>query len=548
MSAAPHTLPAGAAARDGADRAAQAPSLAAVAARCARVLRERGWLVALCLALVLAATLAYLRIAPRTYVAQAQLLVQPAGPNDTLLATLPVLHRSAAPALDLQAATSLILSRAVARRAVYALHLRISPATALGYVSATVGQSDLLALRASSGSPRFSQRLANAFATAAVANATASMHAAIRAELPGLERALAKTPVAARYLPAGPGTDLDQLRVLLGEPNPTITLAARATVPTAPTKPREHSALIMALVAGLLIGVAAAFGADALDPRLRREEQLRELLAVPVLARVPRERARRALPLVRGQRELPLVPGQMSRAFREAHRALRSRLLARAQAQGGGRVCLICGTQPGEGKSTTAIGLACELARAGASVILLECDLRRPTFARALGIEHFASVGQVLAGSVDLPAALVRVSPDDRELAVLAARLSATVPAPRMTQSRLRQLIAQARDSADFVVVDSPPLDAVADALQLARFADEILLVARIGRSRLDRLRDAAVRIRHSGAAVTGLVVIGAPRQPSSYRAYLEEEGTARQGEGTARQGEGTASSAGARC
>jgi Mrp family chromosome partitioning ATPase len=167
------------------------------------------------------------------------------------------------------------------------------------------------------------------------------------------------------------------------------------------------------------------------------------------------------------------------------------------------------------------------LVRSGASVTLLECDLRRPTFARALELSDFVSTGQVLAGGAELSASLTPVSVAGCELSLLAARPSATAPAPRLPQARVEEMIAAARESADFVVVDSPPIDAVADALVFARCVDEILLVVRVGRSRLDRLRDAVARIEHSGAAVTGVVMVGAGPEPASYRAYLEGRETA---------------------
>jgi Mrp family chromosome partitioning ATPase len=514
MDAAPHTLPAPGAGEGAGGWSGARPAAAAGLLRAGgRILRERGWLVLLCPVLVLLGTVVYLRLAPPTYTARAQLLIQPASPDDALLATLPVLHQSAAPDLDVQAATSLIVSRAVARRAVKSGHLRLSPTAALGHVSASeVGQTSLVAVRASSGSARLSQRLANAFAQAAAAEATAVMHAAIRAQLPGLRAELARTPVAERYLPSGAGTDLDELLVLLHQPNPTMLVADRATLPSAPARPRRDGALVFGILAGLLIGVAAAVAADALDPRLRREQQLQGTIALPVLARMPREHRRVGR---------PLLPGELSQISEEAHRALRSRLLARTEHQPGGRVCLISGVGPGVGKSTTAINLAHQLARGGASVILVEADLRRPAFARALGLREFTSVGQVLSAGADPLASTATVSMGGCQFSLLAARPSSAPLAPRLRQGRIEAVIAQARATADFVVVDSPPLDAVADALQFARYADELLLVVRIGRSRLDNLRDAVSSIAHAGAVVTGLVVVGAARDESaSYRAY----------------------------
>ncbi len=497
------------------------------------VLRERWWLIALCTAAVLAAAAVYVKLAPRTYQAQAELLVQPSSPSDPVLSTLPVLHQSGDPTQDVLSAASLITTPTVAHAVVSALHLPISAAAALGDVSATpIGQTDLVAVQATSGSPRLSQQLANGFARQAIAVSTAQMHAAIAAELPGLEAKVAAIPPAQRYGPGSLGAEVDELQVLQHQSNPTMSIAARASLPTAPSSPKTKLALLGGLLAGLLLGIGAAFAANALDPRLRRAEQVRERLGLPVLARIGRERRRRPA---------PLLPHDLSPASQEGHRTLRTTLAtrgpwrerARAYAarvdapvgaptreRRGSQVYLVTGAGPGEGKSTTAISLAFALAETGAGVLLLEADLRRPTFFSVFGLYDFRGVEDVLSGELEVTAAAASVLVDGVALQVLASHPSVSEFAARLSFEQVRRLVSEAKAAADFVVIDSPPLTAVIDALPFAQLADEIVLVGRIGRTRLKRLEELDELLRQNGTPPSGVVVIGEGVSGSYYGGY----------------------------
>lgn len=473
------------------------------------VLRERAWVIAVCAVLVLAVAALYVATAPRTYQAQAEMEVQAASSGDPVLSTLPVLHQSGDTTADVLTAASLVTTQPVANAVVSVLHLKESPAAVLGDISASpIGQASLVAVQATASSPQLAERLATAFVEQTIAFTTARIHAAIARELPALAGQVAAVPLAQRYGPGSLGAELDELRQLQQQSDPTLVIASAASLPTAPASPKTKLTLIAGLIAGLLVGVGAAFLVHALDPRIRREDQVREHLALPILARIPRQPGSR--------RPRPLLPSELSFGAQEGYRTLRTMVASRARSSGP-RAILVTGSAPGEGKSTTSLGLAAALAQGGARVILIEADFRRPTLAGSLTLAStgtmdrgsFVGIEQVLIGRVELGKALVSVTVDRVPMRVLAADGSIADLADKMSLALVDKLVDDAKLLADFVVIDSAPLTAVIDALPFAQAADEVLIVARLDETRLNKLRELIDLLSQNGVASSGLVLIG---------------------------------------
>jgi receptor protein-tyrosine kinase len=475
-----------------------------------QTIRERWVLVVVATLVCFLVAVLYVAVATKTYRGQADLLITPVDPST--LPSLPLLRQSADPTRDVTTASQLVTNVDVAARVKDQLHLSESPQDLLKKVAATpVASSNIVAVSAEQNSKAEARDLANAFANQAVAEQTDKLHREIATQFQGLKASLT-APGAA----ADAGT-LPELQALSAGPDPTMRVETLADLPQDPVKPKPALTIIGGIIAGLVLGIVAAFAAQILDPRLRREEQLRRRYRLPILARIPKEDSRR---------DRPLGPRNLSAAAAEAYRTLRATISRAHPAETNeAQVVLVTGPSASEGKSTTAVNLASSLALTGQDVILIEADLRRPSLSSVLDVKPSSGgVVSVLIEHNRLSQALVTSPAYGPHLRILLADQSGSgwvtdlfsIPAADA-------MIRDARRLADFVIIDSPPLNEVIDALPLARQADDVLMVARIGKTRLDKLGQLADLLAESGITPIGFAVIGTPR-PSrrEYRYYAE--------------------------
>ncbi|OWY62546.1 hypothetical protein B7486_57840 [cyanobacterium TDX16] len=293
-------------------------------------------------------------------------------------------------------------------------------------------------------------------------------------------------------------------------------------MPASPVSPDHRKDLLVGLAAALVLAAAVAFVREQLDDSLRTKEELERQTGMPVLGLVPS---------VAGWRDGD-EPHLETRAHprsstSEAYRTL----LTSIDFLGVDReirLLQLTSASPGEGKTTTAANLAVAFADAGRRTLLVCCDLRRPRLHRFFGIPADPGFASVLLGSIDLADATVAVR-DTPGLEVLAAGPMPANPAELLRGARARDLLRRLRDDYDLVIIDSPPVLPVADALVLAREVDATVVVASADHTTRRRLKRAVEQLRQVAAPLVGCVFNNVTHAEDygydvSYYGYADEQ------------------------
>jgi succinoglycan biosynthesis transport protein ExoP len=298
----------------------------------------------------------------------------------------------------------------------------------------------------------------------------------------------------------------------------TGSVVTPASVPTDPVRPRVVRNAMLGLVVGLLLGACLALLLEYLDDRVRDAEDLEGSAGgVAVLA---------AIPAMGGSREdvgrdVSVLSAPTS-ATAEAYRTLRTsiRFLGVDRPL---RTIQITSPNAGEGKTTTSANLAAVLAAAGERVVLVSCDLRRPRVHRHFGLSNDVGLTSVLLDETPLVRALQAVGGQDR-LLVLATGPLPPNPSELLSSARLTSLLDEISGQADAVVIDSPPVLPVTDAVVLAAKVDCTLLVVAAQRTARKEVTHSAKVLQQVNAPLLGAILTNAPAETTYAYGYTSDD------------------------
>lgn len=249
-------------------------------------------------------------------------------------------------------------------------------------------------------------------------------------------------------------------------------IIARAEVPVDPSAPKKKLIIAVALVGSMFLGVVLVFVLEQLDNTFRGAEQIEQMTGIPAIGMVPLLTG-----TLLGRTDVGRYPTQKpGSATTESVRSLRTSLML-SNVDAPPKVVGITSTVPSEGKSTLAAWLAQVAATSGQRVLLVDCDLRRPTVHRTFGVSNENSIVELLANECSLDQA-IKKDPESG-IYVLPAKNTQANALDLLSSSHMAENLKALRAHFDFIVLDAPPILAVSDAKVIGLMADKMLYVVK---------------------------------------------------------------------
>src|SRR6266566_1292286 len=443
-----------------------------------RVVRRWAWLIFVCpLLAALAAGLISLQL-PKVYEAQVSLLVRPAQPLAVVPGSAPLTADQV-----LRTYAALMTERPILERVISDEALRTDPVELSRQITVSpVPTTTILNVAVRDTDPDRARRTAN------------TLVADFLADVKEIQRSEANAPTA---------SSADNLVV-----------KSPAILPTEPVWPKPLLIVPVALLVGLAVGLGLAFLLDYMDQSVRSDEVLRERVGLVPLGHI-------SFVLARPNRRGELLTLGGDSPVVEAYKALRTNLLF-SSVDKEVKTIVITSAGPNEGKSRTAANLAIVLAQAGHPTLLVDADFRRPSQHRIFGRVRNMGLSNLIVQ--DMPESALFV-PDDqvKDLVILASGPTPPNPSELLGSAQMNGLLARFSKHFDYVVIDTPPVNAVTDASVLAANMDAAILVVDTNKATYTGVQHAKQALDRVGAKVLGSVMN--KMKASGGRYYYSEYG-----------------------
>jgi capsular exopolysaccharide synthesis family protein len=293
-----------------------------------------------------------------------------------------------------------------------------------------------------------------------------------------------------------------------------IRVVDKAEVPKNPIKPRKQLNLILALVVGLMGGVGLAFFIEYLDNTIKLPNEVKDDLKIPYLGPVPifaGETTQEGI-----SDELVLIHSPKSTAS-ESFRGIRTGILF-SSADTPPQVILVTSAAPGEGKSSCVANLGATLAMAGSKVVILDCDMRRPRLHKIFNCPREIGISSVLVGTSPLSHVVVHTVVENLDL--IPCGPIPPNPSEIVGSRKIKQLIDELRKHYQHILIDSPPITAVTDAVLLSQVSDSVLLVIRAGDTPKPVIQNGIEQLKNVNAHIMGAILNGIKTGRDSYYYY----------------------------
>ncbi|MFH1080036.1 MAG: polysaccharide biosynthesis tyrosine autokinase [Pseudomonadota bacterium] len=300
-----------------------------------------------------------------------------------------------------------------------------------------------------------------------------------------------------------------------------IRVVDPAEIPKTPAKPKKAQNILLAVVVGLSLGIGLAFFLEYIDSTIKLPDEVTRFLKIPYLGPVPvlaADSAVEGTEAQENQEEDDLISHHAPKSTAsESYRGIRTALLL-SSADRAPQVILVCSAGPKEGKTITSANIAITMAQAGSRVLVLDCDMRRPKVHKLFGTARDKGMSNILAGSCGMDDAILHTHIENID--IIPSGPIPPNPSEIVSSRHMKELIEQARTRYERIIIDSPPVTAVTDAVILSSFADGVVIVIRAGETHREIIKNGIAQLRAVNAHILGAVLNAVEMGRDSYYYY----------------------------
>jgi capsular exopolysaccharide synthesis family protein len=332
----------------------------------------------------------------------------------------------------------------------------------------------------------------------------------------------------------------NQAKTQVAEQNNNIKVIQTAQVPDTPEGPRRFSAILAGFILSLGAGIGLAFFLEYLNDTIKSVEDVDRYVGLPTIGIIPRianksrglfkrernlrqissseDESQLGLQVIENDVQSNLISNLDANSMgREAYTALRTSLLL-STAGNSPKTILVTSSHAGEGKSTTAVNTAIFLAKTGARVLILDCDLRRPTVHSHLGISSAKGVTSYLTSDTEIDTVIQQTAIPN--LSVIPSGPIAPNPAELLNSMKMREMVSLLAESFDHIIIDSPPVINVTDPVILSTLVDGVMIVVRSGKTKRGAALRSHLELSNVGGKIFGVVLNNFDARKQGYESY----------------------------
>ena len=329
----------------------------------------------------------------------------------------------------------------------------------------------------------------------------------------------------------------NQAKAHVAEQQNNIRVIERASLPKKPVGPKRVLMIMLAFMVSLGGSIGFVFFLEYIDNSIKSIDDVSRYVQLPALGVIPticahsprslsgkkkvgqKAIAGRGLMLEAGS---DFKPGQVmateSRSTAaEAYRALRTSVLL-SSAGRPPKTVLVTSSQPSEGKTTTCVNIAISLAQLGASVLIIDSDMRKPSVHKVFGVDYLRGLSTFLSRNVEIQDLIQKLPV--KNLSLLPCGPIPPNPAELISSDRMKEMLAKLGEQYDHILIDSPPLANVTDGVILSTLVEGVILVVHGGKSSRDLVRRSRQELLGVGAKIFGVVLNNVDLRHDGYDNY----------------------------